>query len=228
MSKLPAVVSLSDIADDDVFVGTSLILRKGGRFLYGLRPWSHQSEEPVIELTGIGGGLEAEDSTLWAGALREAQEEIGCPVRLVPCQETLVVRGRNDVERVQIAGQERPPAVVFRHFRTPPHQPWHERHQDQSCLIVFLAELLGEPWPAMELPCLLWLGPEQILSVARADVPLGRLLQDGATLVRGESGAPPQTGLVRLTDSQEALALALDDKAPSFYLALGDTLPGGG
>jgi hypothetical protein len=221
----PGIVSLSDIVADDVFVGTSLILRKGDRFLYGLRPWSGRSEEPVVELSGIGGGLEAEDGTLWGGAQRGAQEERGCPVRPVPCQQTLIVRGRNDVERVQIAGRERPAAVVFRHYRTPPHQPWHERSQDQSCLIVFLAELLGEPWPAMELPCLLWLGPEQILSVARADVPLGRLLQDGATLVRGESDAPPQTGLVRLTDSQEALALALDDRAPSFYLALGDTLP---
>ena len=29
---------LSDIVPDDIFVGTSLILRQGGRFLYGIRP----------------------------------------------------------------------------------------------------------------------------------------------------------------------------------------------
>ena len=42
----------------------------------------------------------------------------------------------------------------------------------------------------------------------------------GAALVPGRSGSPPLDGLARMTDSQEALALALDDEMPSFYEGL--------
>ena len=42
----------------------------------------------------------------------------------------------------------------------------------------------------------------------------------GAALVPGQSGSPPLDTLARMTDSQEALALALDDEMPSFYEAL--------
>jgi hypothetical protein len=174
----------------------------------------------VIEVTGIGGGVEAEDESYAAGALREAREEIGCDVRLVPHAETLVVRGPEQVARVRLAGRERPVAVVFRRHRTPPHQPWHEQHQGEGCLLVYLAELAGEPRPVMELPWLLWLSPEQVLATARADVALAALLRDGAVLVTGAAGPPPGSSWARLTDSQEALGLALGEALPAFYRAL--------
>jgi hypothetical protein len=74
----------------------------------------------------------------------------------------------------------------------------------------------------MELPSLIWLEPVHILETARYDVPLGRLLSTGAALIIGQSGPPPETSLVRLTDSQEALALALGDDTPAFYQSLGE------
>jgi 8-oxo-dGTP pyrophosphatase MutT (NUDIX family) len=175
----------------------------------------------VIELTGIGGAVEEVDASLSAGAMREAREEIGCSVRLIPCQRAIIVRSRDDIGWLAMQGRERPAAVVFRNYRTPPHKPWHEDNQGEACLIVFLAELKGRPWPAMELPSLIWLDPAQILETARYDVPLGRLLSTGAELIVGGAGPPPKTSRVRLTDSQEALALALGDEAPSFYESLG-------
>ena len=45
---------LSDIVPEDMFVGTSLILRRGDRFLYGPRPLQEEGARQVIELTGIG------------------------------------------------------------------------------------------------------------------------------------------------------------------------------
>jgi 8-oxo-dGTP pyrophosphatase MutT (NUDIX family) len=211
---------LFEIIPDDIFVGTSLILRQGNRFLYGIRPIQHVESRQILELTGIGGGLEDEDKSLSAGAIREAQEEIGCGVGLISCPTTLVVRNQNDVEQVTLEG-EHPAAVVFRNYRTPPHQPWHQDNQGQACLIVFVAELKGQPRPAMELPHLIWLKPEHILETARDDVPLGRLLNTGAELIVGNLEVPPESSWVRLTDSQEALAIALGNTTLSVYNSLG-------
>ena len=48
---------LTDIVPDDIFVGTSLILRQGERFFYGIRPPKREGSHSILELTGIGGGL---------------------------------------------------------------------------------------------------------------------------------------------------------------------------
>lgn len=213
--------TLDQLIPSGMFVGTSLILRGAGCFLYGMRPIRCEGDRPIIELTGIGGGLEPEDETYTTGLLREVQEEIACDVRLIPCLETLVVRGPERVERVRLGGRERPAALVFRRHRTPPHQPWHEDHAGEGCLIVYLGELAGSPQLAMELPWLLWLIPEQVLRTAREDVPLSALLEEGAELVCGPFGLPPEGSWVRLTDSQEALGLALGDELPKFYRSLG-------
>jgi len=213
---------LADIVPEGLFIGTSLILRRGDRFLYGVRSPGAKGARQIIELTGIGGALEDEDDSLTSGALREAWEETGCRVRVLPARDTIVVRGEHDIERVLLTGDERPAAVVFRRYRTPPHQPWHEDHQGETCLVVFWGEIDGQPWPAMELPALIWLRPAHILETARRDVPLGELLSSGAELVEGESGRLPEASWARLTDSQEALALALGDDGLSFYRALGE------
>ena len=200
-----------------IFVGTSLILWRNGRFLYGIRRPKVEGSRSILELTGIGGALEPEDASLGAGALREVSEEIGCPVQLLPSQETLIVRGPGAVEWVALDGEERPVAVVFRRYRTPPHQPWHERNQGEACLVVFLAELQGEPQPVGELPALIWLSPRSVIRAAQRDVPLSELLRLGATLVEREPGSLPRDAWARLTDSQEALVLALDEHAVDFY-----------
>lgn len=214
--------SLSALAPEGMFVGTSLILRQGDRFLYGVRPPRVEGSRQIVELTGIGGGMEEEDESPTAGVLREVQEEIGCDVRLLPCCETLVVRGRDRIERVALQGEERPIAVVFRRFPTPPHQPWHEDSQGEICVIVFLAELDGQPRPVaeLELPALVWLRPAHVLETARRDVSLRELLDSGAEVVEGGAAPLSETAWVRMTDSQEALALALGDGVVSFYEAL--------
>lgn len=214
-------VILSEVIPGDRFVGMSLILRQGDRFLFGIRPVRQLGGRAVLELTGIGGGLERGDRSMSDGVLREAREEIGCDVRLLSCPQTLVVRSQSDLEWIALEGRERPAAVVFRNYRTPPHRPWHDENQGNACIIVFAADLDGHPWPAMELPYLIWLAPVHILQTAKQDVLMPELLSDGAELILGGSGSPPQDGWARLTDSQEALALALGDDTLTFYASLG-------
>lgn len=224
--NVPGQQGLADLLPEDTFVGTSLILRepvplhRGGRLLYGVRPARPEGSRLILELTGIGGAMEAEDSSLTAGALREAREEMGCGVQLLSCEETIVVRGPNRVERVALHGEERPAALVFRHHRTPPHHPWHRNHQGEACVVVFLAELSGEPHPAMELAALLWLKPEQVGEVAGRDIAMRALMDGGAELVERAEAPLPKAAWMRLTDSQEALAIALGEEALAFYKAM--------
>jgi hypothetical protein len=223
----PTPQRLPDLLPEDTFVGTSLILRepkvslrRSCKLLYGLRPARAEGARMILELTGIGGGMEEEDGSLTAGALREAREEMGCTVRLLPCDQTVVVRGPDRVERLSLYGEERPAAVVFRHHRTPPHQPWHAEHQGEACIVVFLAELSGDPRPAMELPALMWLKPEQVVEAAARDVAMRILMDAGAELMERAEAPLPKTAWVRLTDSQEALTLALGKDALAFYEAM--------
>lgn len=211
---------ISGLVPDDTFVGMSLILRHAGRLLYGCRPAFAENSRHIVELTGIGGGMEDEDESLTAGVQREAREEIGCGVRLVPCDETVVVRGRNHVERIGLQGSDRPAAVVFRGHRMPPHQPWHATSQDEGCLVVFLAELRDDPHPTAELPALIWLKPAHVIETARRDVPLRELLAAGADLRQRTPNTLPEDAWARLTDSQEALVIALKDDTLNFYHSL--------
>jgi 8-oxo-dGTP pyrophosphatase MutT (NUDIX family) len=208
--------SLADLIPGGLFVGTSLILRRGDRFLYGIRPLKQSGGEQILELTGIGGGLEIEDESYTAGVRREALEETGSDVAIVDCPQTWIVRGRDQVELSALSGNERPAALVYRHHRTPPRQPWHAQNQGSAWLIVFLGDLLSRPLPTMELPWLIWLPVGQIIQTAQRDIPLRDLLANGAELISGSSQPPPDA-LTRLTDSQEALVLALGERAQGVY-----------
>jgi 8-oxo-dGTP pyrophosphatase MutT (NUDIX family) len=212
---------LADIIPAGIFVGTSLILRRDGRFLYGCRSLKRAGGQTILELTGIGGGIEDDDRSFSAGAIREAQEETGSNVQLQQCRKTLIVRPPGVVEKVRLVGVEKPAAVIFRYYRTPPHSPWDQNNQGLACLIIYAGKLLADPRPVMELPWLIWLGAQQILETAHADIPLGLLLAGGAELVKGKTKPPPNGSLARMTDSQEALALALGEDTLAFYQALG-------
>lgn len=209
-----------DLIQPGTFVGVGLILRQAGRFMFGIRPPKIISGETILEITGIGGKLEANDPGLIAGVQREAIEEISAGVKIIPCPRTLVVRGQQDIEQIELSGDERPAALVFRHHRTPPHHPWHPDHADSGLIAVFLAELLDQPQPSAEIPYMIWLSARQILATASGDIPLDRLVDEGAELITGAFDLPPLTTLARLTDSQEALSLALDAGMLDFYAAL--------
>jgi len=221
------VVTLDDLLPAEGITGASLILAGGtppiqgtSSLLYGCRPVSYHSGRAIVEITGIGGRMEATDESAMDAAQREAWEEVGCEVEIIPQRETYVVRGVADVQRIALPDEPAPAALVFRRHGTPPHQPWHEVHQGDVSILVFQAHLLGEPRPTGELPALLWLSPTQVVATAERDVPLRQLLQGGATLLERDLGRTPRDSLARLTDSQEALVLALGNDALAYYQRL--------
>lgn len=210
--------TLDDLIPSNTFVGTSLILRRGDRFLYGIRPIMMAGRTQILELTGIGGGLEKEDESYTAGVRREAIEETGSDVTIVDCASTWIVPGRQQVEQITLTGDRRPAALVYRHHRTPPRQPWHPDNRGAAWLIVYLGKLQDEPTPTMELPWLIWLSAAQVQQTAHDDVPLRDLLLHGAELITRPADPPPSpAALTRLTDSQEALALALGERTVAVY-----------
>lgn len=211
---------VTDLLPNGIFLGASLILHQAGGFLFGIRPPKHYAGETILEITGIGGRIESFDRSLSDGVLREACEEIAAEVELIPCARTLVVRGMDDIEGITLEGSERPAALVFRRHRTPPHKPWHPDYPDGGCIAVFLGDLTSDPQPSEEIPHLIWLKAEQILLTAQQDVTLGQLLEAGAELRSLANQSPEPSLLTRLTDSQEALALALGDGVCAFYESL--------
>lgn len=209
--------TLAELIPDDMFIGTSLLLREESesgsyRFLYGMRSVKEENNQLIYELTGIGGKLEKSDDSPGAGAIREAQEEMACAVQLVTSSKTLLIQGYNDVRLIEVAGPEKPLAIIFRHHQSPAHSPWHQFNKGKLCLVLFEGKIQGQPRPVSELPRLIWLPARLVLECSRRDVPLGELLLEGAALVPGHSGSPPLDGLARMTDSHEALALALGEK----------------
>lgn len=211
---------VADLLPTQTFIGVSLVIPQEGSFLFGIRPPKWIANQEILEITGIGGRLEKEDDSLTACAQREAYEEIAAPIRIIPAPRTLVVRGSHLIEEFTLQGPERPLALVFRGYRTPPHQPWHPQKLDSGCIVVFLAEVLDNPLPSEEIPYLAWLTARQIWQTARQDLSLRELIDDGARLLSNTANQPHRETTTRLTDSQEALALALGDQTIQFYQSL--------
>ncbi len=210
-------IDVMRLVPEGYFIGTSLILPDRERFLFGIRQPKWVGKRAILEITGIGGGLEAWDKSILDGVQREAMEEIGSRVRLVSSKETLIVQSREEHEWVRPAGELKPAAVVFRGYRTPAHHPWHTSRRGDAALLVFRASLIEPPAPTGELPALIWLSAQQILDTALQDVALSGLISGGALTLAREPEALPQRAPSRMTDSQEAIAIALGRATLGFY-----------
>ncbi len=210
---------LADLIPSGVFRGAGVILRHQLRFLFGMRPPRMEHGRRILEITGIGGKSEPGDAGLLDTLRREVREEIKCQVHLRPCEQTLVVRGPGQFERLRLAGEERPAAVVFRDHHTPPRQPWKSRSGRYGCAVMFLADLEEEPRLTAELPSLIWLDARSIYDTALQDLTLAELLSRRSGLLTLLSLQPTETWC-RMTDSQEAVCLALGAEAVAFYNGL--------
>lgn len=207
--------ALSNLVDPGMACGASLLIAEEGRFLLAARPLHHVENRTIVELTGIGGWLE-EGETFAEAVAREAVEETGATVRLLDLHQTLVIHSPDRRESLCFVGETGPAALVFRRWGTPAFQPWSEEYESIVAVAVYAGTLNSRPQVVAESehPFFMWLYPEQMLILADADVPFDYLLADGAEVV-GPAGNLSR-GMVRLTDSIQALISALGSGAYAF------------
>ncbi len=198
--------------------GASLLVVDEGRFLVAARPPIPAPSCTLINLTGVGGWVEAGESFSEA-ALRETVEETGAPVTLINLKDTLIVHGPDTIEDVCIVGEIGPAAIVYCRLGTPPFDPWSDDYDAVVPVTVYAGALVGRPVVAApeEHPFFLWLHPEQLIALADGELPLEFLLSDGAK-IEGHFDPGDERVIVRLGDSIPALLSAL---GPAAYAFLG-------
>lgn len=207
------------ITEPGVERGASLLIAEDGRFLVAARPPISVNSRVLINLTGIGGWLEA-DETFAEAVQREAIEETGSRVKLLDLSETLLVRSPEDIEEVCIVGEAGPAAIVYCRLGAPPFDPWSDEYAGVVAVTVFTGTLTERPRIVApdEHPFFLWLYPEQLITLSDCELPLDYLIADGAELF-GEYEGDISRAVARLTDSIPSLLTALGAAAFSF---LGD------
>lgn len=196
--------------------GASLLVVEDGRFLLAARPPIVTPSGTLVNLTAVGGWLEPGES--FPGAvMRETAEETGVSVRLIDLHDTLIVHGPEAIEDVCIVGEVGPAAIVYCRMGTPPFDPWSDEYDAVVPVTVYAGALSGSPSVVApdEHPFFIWLYPEQLITLADGELPLGFLLSDGARMV-GEVDFPEKRVVVRLGDSIPALVSALGPTAFSF------------
>lgn len=207
------------IAGRDVGRGASLLIVESGRFLVAARPPFATDSRVLINLTGIGGWVEAGE-TFSEAMHREACEETGVDIDIIDLRETLIVRGPDAIEEVCIVGEPGPAAIVYCRIGTPAFDPWASDFASMVAVTVYAGRLRERPAVVApeEHPFFLWLYPEQLIALSDGELPLDFLLSDGAEL-QGELVDDPGRSLVRLNDSIPSLLTAL---GPSAFTFLGN------
>ncbi|HEX9417102.1 MAG TPA: NUDIX hydrolase [Gaiellaceae bacterium] len=107
-------------------------------------------------------------------ALREAQEELGCPVDLRHAQETIVDLRPASPERLEL--EDRPAPLLV------------QRYDDGEVLVMYRARLLGEPYPA-DVERLAWI-PLGAVEPLCAGVEPGAAERLGVEVLGPRPGAP--------------------------------------
>lgn len=209
----------STVPDRDLARGASLLIAEEGRFLVAARPPIETDNRILVNLTGIGGWIE-EDETFAEAVQRESIEETGSSVKLLDLRETLLIRSPENIQEVCIIGEVGPAAIIYIRIGAPPFDPWSEEYASIVAVTVFTGTLGERPRIVApeEHPFFLWLYPEHLISLADCELPLEYLIADGAKLF-GEFDGDIGRAVVRLTDSVPSLLTALGPAAFSF---LGD------
>ena len=216
MKQLQRHTHLTELVEPGTARASSVLVVGEGRFLLAVRPPIVERERVLLRLTGIGGWSEGEE-TFAATAIRESIEETGNAVRLIDLDQTLVVRSPDEMDLLAVSGEVAPAALVYRRFGTAPFDPWSASYRSIAPVAVYAGTFGDRPRIAAQEahPFFMWVYPEQMMLLSDADEPLEYLLADGAELV-GTVEIDMQRAIVRLTDSIQALIIALGPRAYSF------------
>ena len=179
------ITCIADFLSGSTESGTGLVLQnENGLFLFFLAGTRHQKFCPPGDLFfgGIGGHLEGSEDLLTC-AHREAKEEIGTDIEILPSSVTWYVSHNFSVEQVELSDRPRPYAL-YKHI----HLPGVPRAEEFYHIVIYKARLCAKPgnFQQDELQGIIGLTTEQIKQSIDNKPTLAELLEDGVLLIGGE------------------------------------------
>jgi 8-oxo-dGTP pyrophosphatase MutT (NUDIX family) len=194
--------AIADFAPEGTETGVGLALQDDSEhYLFFLAGTRHRCLPGELFYAGIGGHREAGEDWLTC-AHREAKEEIGTEVDIVPASVTWYVPQQGPVQRVEVSDQPQPFALYEM-----VHPPGTPRAGELYRIVIYKAHLRDKPkdLPPDEVLGVIALTERQVIRGLEGRRMLAELLDEGAWLVAGEGSVDLR---VRLDPLGTARALA--------------------
>ncbi len=171
---------IDDLVPEGAEAGVGLALQDSlGRYLFFLAGTKFDCPPGELFYAGIGGHRE-EGETWVECAHREAIEEIGVDVELIPSNDTWIVSSDGGAERAVVSDQPRPVAL-YRMI----HPEGVPRAGETYHIVIYKAALLEQPteMPVEEVSGVIALTLEQVILGPKRRPSLSELIYEGADLV---------------------------------------------
>jgi len=180
-------ITLADLVPPGAEAGVGLALRdEAGRYLFFLAGTRHGCPPGERFYAGIGGHREAGEDWV-ACARREAWEEGGTGIELLPAAATWHLPHGGAPQQVEVADRPRPLAVYEM-----VHPAGTPRAGELYRIVIYHARLNSPPrnLPSDEVGGVIALTAEQVVRGLEGPVSLGELLASGAAWIAGQMPEP--------------------------------------
>lgn len=189
------IKSISDFAPDGKESGVGLALPDDdSRYLFILPGTRYHLPPGEMFYAGIGGHLEMGEDWLMC-AHREAKEEIGIDIDIIPAQVTWYIPQQGSIQQVKVKDQPQPFALYEML-----HGPDTPRAGKIYRIVIYNARLHDIPknLPTDEVQGVIAMTKEQVVQGLKRKLLLAELLDKGAALIVGENSVDPQTRIYPL------------------------------
>jgi 8-oxo-dGTP pyrophosphatase MutT (NUDIX family) len=172
--------AIADFAPDNTEAGVGLALQDDdGRYLFCLAGTRHRCPPGELFYAGIGGHREEGEDWLPC-ARREANEEIGTDIEILPAPITWYIPQHDSIQPLEVIDQPRP--LAFYEMVHPPGTPWAGQLYR---IVIYPARLRGVPkdLPEDELQGVIALIAEQVIRGPERKPTRVELIDEGASRV---------------------------------------------
>ncbi len=171
---------IGDLIPEGAETGVGLALRdRQGRYLFFLAGTKFTCPPGELFYAGIGGHMEEGESWVEC-AHREAIEELGVDVELLPSDNTWMVSSNGEARQLDISDEPRPLALYLMI-----HPQGAPRPGDTYHIVIYQSELLESPGelPIDEVRGVIALTREQVMRGPRRKPSIAGLVSEGAEIV---------------------------------------------